>query len=211
MKYVCQICGYVYDDEKENVLFQDLPDDWVCPLCGASKAFFEAKKNSETEKKEINISTVELKDQPLSAGQAAMICSNLARGAEKQYNMQEAVLFQQLSEYFSSAVSVLEDASLQSLSSILKKDIEAYAETRAVADAYGDRGAARVCVWGEKVTRIEASLVDRYIHDGEKMLIDTNVWVCSVCGFIYVGDTAPKLCPVCKVPDWKFEKVEGRA
>ena len=35
--------------------------------------------------------------------------------------------------------------------------------------------------------------------------------VCTVCGFVYVGDVAPELCPVCKVPSWKFEKVEGRA
>lgn len=30
-------------------------------------------------------------------------------------------------------------------------------------------------------------------------------------GFVYVGDKAPELCPVCKVPGWKFEKMEGRA
>lgn len=36
------------------------------------------------------------------------------------------------------------------------------------------------------------------------------IWVCTVCGFVYVGDKAPELCPVCKVPAWKFEKVERR-
>ena len=36
MKYVCQICGYVYDDAKEKVPFAELPDDWKCPLCGLS-------------------------------------------------------------------------------------------------------------------------------------------------------------------------------
>ena len=30
-------------------------------------------------------------------------------------------------------------------------------------------------------------------------------------GFVYIGDEAPELCPVCKVPAWKFEKIEGRA
>jgi flavin reductase (DIM6/NTAB) family NADH-FMN oxidoreductase RutF/rubredoxin len=43
MKFVCNICGYVYDQEKgdpENGIdpgtkFQDIPDSWVCPLCGA--------------------------------------------------------------------------------------------------------------------------------------------------------------------------------
>lgn len=43
------------------------------------------------------------------------------------------------------------------------------------------------------------------------MLENTGVWVCTVCGFVYIGDKAPDLCPVCKVPNWKFEKMEGRA
>jgi rubredoxin len=41
-KYVCQVCGYVYDPaENDNVAFEDLPDDWVCPVCGATKDQFE--------------------------------------------------------------------------------------------------------------------------------------------------------------------------
>ncbi len=40
MKYVCQLCGYVYDEETEGVKFADLPEDWVCPLCGAGKNDF---------------------------------------------------------------------------------------------------------------------------------------------------------------------------
>lgn len=40
-KYVCDICGYVYDPaEHDGVVFEDLPDDWVCPLCGAGKEVF---------------------------------------------------------------------------------------------------------------------------------------------------------------------------
>ena len=42
-KYICTVCEYVYDPEKgdpENGIepgtaFEDIPDDWVCPLCGA--------------------------------------------------------------------------------------------------------------------------------------------------------------------------------
>ena len=41
MKYRCKLCGYIYDDEKEEVKFIDLPEDWVCPLCGAPKSCFE--------------------------------------------------------------------------------------------------------------------------------------------------------------------------
>lgn len=47
--HVCELCGYEYDprvgDEEngidEGTDFEDLPADWVCPLCGASKEDFE--------------------------------------------------------------------------------------------------------------------------------------------------------------------------
>ena len=37
-KYVCKICGYVYDGATP---FESLPDDWVCPICGVPKSEFE--------------------------------------------------------------------------------------------------------------------------------------------------------------------------
>ena len=40
MKYICNVCGYIYDDEKEEVKFENLPEDWTCPLCGVSKSEF---------------------------------------------------------------------------------------------------------------------------------------------------------------------------
>jgi rubredoxin len=48
-RYVCSVCGYVYIPENgdpENGIapgtkFEDLPEDWVCPVCGASKSDFE--------------------------------------------------------------------------------------------------------------------------------------------------------------------------
>jgi rubredoxin len=49
-KYQCTICGYVYDPEKGDpdhgapagTSFESLPDDWICPVCGAPKSEFEA-------------------------------------------------------------------------------------------------------------------------------------------------------------------------
>lgn len=51
-RYVCSVCGYVYDpaqgDPDSGVApgtsFEDLPDDWICPICGATKAAFEKEK-----------------------------------------------------------------------------------------------------------------------------------------------------------------------
>ena len=42
MKYVCTVCGWVYDPaNNNNIAFEDLPDDWCCPTCGVSKDMFE--------------------------------------------------------------------------------------------------------------------------------------------------------------------------
>ena len=48
-KYVCLVCGYVYDPAKGDpergvvpgTVFEDLPDSWVCPACNAAKDEFE--------------------------------------------------------------------------------------------------------------------------------------------------------------------------
>ncbi len=48
-KYKCPVCSYIYDPKvgdpdsgiKAGVAFEDIPDDWVCPECGASKSEFE--------------------------------------------------------------------------------------------------------------------------------------------------------------------------
>jgi len=47
-KYECGVCGYIYDPEAgdpdngipPNTSFDDLPDDWTCPVCGADKSQF---------------------------------------------------------------------------------------------------------------------------------------------------------------------------
>ncbi len=51
-KYRCTVCGYIYDPEKGDpesdietgTSFGDLPEDWVCPLCGAGKDEFEKEE-----------------------------------------------------------------------------------------------------------------------------------------------------------------------
>ena len=41
-KYVCTACDWVYDPaENNNVSFENLPDDFVCPICGVGKEMFE--------------------------------------------------------------------------------------------------------------------------------------------------------------------------
>ena len=44
-KYVCNVCGFVYDPaENDNVAFEDLADDYVCQLCGVGKEDFSPEE-----------------------------------------------------------------------------------------------------------------------------------------------------------------------
>ncbi len=51
-KYVCTVCGYVYDPAngdtdggiEPGTAFEDIPDSWVCPVCGVGKDMFEPEE-----------------------------------------------------------------------------------------------------------------------------------------------------------------------
>ncbi len=209
MQYQCKVCGYIYNDAEQKVPFAELPDTWVCPVCGAPKsAFVRVEEKKETTEVQPEAFDTELKE--LSAGELSVVFSNLARGCEKQYQAEAQKLFTELSSYFHKVTPVPENPTLDKLSELIRRNLEEdYKKTRTIAQSVQDRGTQRICVWGEKVTTMIALLLDRYKKEGESFLAHTDVWVCTVCGFIYVGDKAPALCPVCKVPDWKFEKIEG--
>ncbi len=40
MKYKCTVCDWIYDEEQEGKNFDELPQDWTCPICGAPKDMF---------------------------------------------------------------------------------------------------------------------------------------------------------------------------
>ena len=88
--YVCSVCGYLYEEEKgvpgssiaPGTLWQDLPADWVCPLCGASKSAFR-KKDAQTVPVRGADVDVPKPERELSAIEMSILCSNLARGLRK--------------------------------------------------------------------------------------------------------------------------------
>ncbi len=51
-KYICDVCKYIYDPKegdpdngiKPGTAFEDIPSDWVCPVCGAGKGDFSPIK-----------------------------------------------------------------------------------------------------------------------------------------------------------------------
>ncbi|MGI6316538.1 MAG: rubredoxin [Christensenellales bacterium] len=220
-KYVCTICSYIYNEAKgipeasiiPGTKWEDLPVDWVCPLCGATKAEFEKQGgtvSSEKKKKPVAERTTDMRG--LSPLEVSVLCTNLARGCEKQYKPKEAALFSELAGFFKDASLPAENPDFNQLMELIEKDLEqGFTNANAIAIDTKDRGALRALVWSEKVTRVLKSLLTRYQRKGDAILENTGVHVCTICGFIYIGDSLPEVCPVCKVPNWKFEKVEGRS
>ena len=208
MRYVCSICGYVYD-EAQNPPWDTLPDDWKCPLCGAARTDFRP----EGDRKPSSVApppTPPAELRPLSALELSAVCSNLARGCEKQYKAEQAAAFSRLADWLRGQSEPTANPSFEALLEKVNHDLsEGYPTANAVAGQQKDRGALRSLVWSEKVTRILNSLLDRYAREGEAMLENTGVYVCTICGFVYVGDELPEVCPVCKVPNRKFERIGG--
>ncbi len=209
-KYRCTICGYIYDEAKEKVKFEDLPDDWKCPLCGAPKNLFEEIKEESAEKTlendDLDSSLIDEELRELSNYEIAFILSNLARGCDKQYLKEESSLFRELAIYYENK----EENEKGSLDDVLKKidnDINYFERANKVFSKYEDRGAKRVINWASKSTNIMKVVINTYKDKGIDYLKNTKIWVCDICGFVYIGNTPPKVCPVCKVPSIKILEV----
>ncbi len=209
MRYVCTVCGYVYD-EADNTPFADLPEDWKCPLCGASKGEFVPEGTASAAAEPEPASPAETEIRPLTAAETSALCSNLAKGCEKQYLAEQADAFRRLAAWFAAQSEAEPDPSFEQLLERINTDLEeGYPAAGRVSREEGDRGAQRSLVWSEKVTRMLRSILDRYAQEGEAMLENTGIYVCTICGFVYIGDDLPEVCPVCKVPNRKFERIGG--
>jgi rubredoxin len=219
-KFKCSICGYVYDESKgipeKNIppgtKWEDIPEDFDCPLCGAPKLAFEEieQKSTIAVVDELQPDYVEALGE-LSSGELSALFSNLAKGCEKQQLKEEMNLFQQLADYYNSRRIAAKAESLDDIAGMLKTDLsESFPAASLTASAKLDRGALRALVWSEKVSRMLSSLLNRYAKAGDAMLENTNIYVCDICGFIYLGDSLPEVCPVCKVPNFKISQVGRR-
>lgn len=235
-KYICTLCKYVYDEDvgipekgiPAGTKWADLPDDWVCPLCGSRKKDFELMegqastpalaKEKKPEPKVIsnNASLAGSVKVPagygdddlraLSYAEAAVLCSNLAKGCEKQYLFEESAAFKEISDFYMSKAGKVE-GTFDDLMALIEENLSTSDEALKIGKKSGDRGAFRVNLWNNSVAKILDSLLKRFTDEGNAMLENTNIYVCDICGFIYVGDEPPAICPICKVPSVKLLKV----
>jgi len=147
----------------------------------------------------------------LSAGEISAICSNLAKGCEKQRLLAEMQAFNQISDYYKTKATTPPDQTLSDAALLLNDDLSLlFPAAVAAAKAKGDRGALRSLVWSEKVSLMTKNLLERFAVEGDALLENTKIYVCDICGFIYIGDAPPERCPVCKVPSFKITQVERR-
>lgn len=210
-KYRCTICGYIYDEAIEKVKFEDLPEDWKCPLCGAPKSLFQEvveeqeviKDNVLTENNEKESDDL----RELTDAEIALICSNLARGCEKQYLEEEEKLFYELAKYYEEKMQN-QKGTLNDVVNKISKDIDELSTAMDIADQYQDRGAKRIITWATKTSTITKVIIDNYQKKGIEYLKSTRIWVCDICGFVYIGDVPPEICPICKVPSLKILEVK---
>ena len=56
--YQCGLCSDIYDEEKEGVAWVDLPDDWLCPICGSPKDAFVLVQEEEAENEDLSLDSV---------------------------------------------------------------------------------------------------------------------------------------------------------
>ena len=222
-KFKCSICGYVYDEAAglpgkgipPGTKWEDLGEDFTCPLCLAPKTLFEpldetaqAPQTSAAEAFH-GLSSEFDKLKVLSAGEISVICSSLAKGCEKQRLTAEMEAFNKIAAYFKTKAGTAKGKMLTDAAQMLEHDLTMwYSKANGAAKAGADRGALRSLVWSEKVSLMMKSLLERFAKEGDAMLKNTNIYVCDICGFIYIGGTPPEMCPVCKVSNYKMIQVE---
>lgn len=231
-KYMCMVCRFVYDEDvglPENGIpagtkWEDIPDDWVCPVCGSPKGEFELVEEEETAPTTKTVApsrTVSSDDlggsvpvpngydddmREISYAEAAVLCSNLAMGCEKQYLPEEATAFRKIADFYMSKAAPIE-GTFKDLLDLVNESLATNVEALETSIKEKDHGANRAAFWNDGVTRMLKGLLTRYGKDGASMLDGTKIFVCDICGFIYIGDEPPAVCPVCKVPSLKIYEV----
>jgi len=221
-KYKCSVCGFVYDEAvgdpergiQPGTNWASVPDQWNCPLCGAEQSDF-VEENAEKPAPLQRSATKNQKQNELrgsgdeSEGEISALFSNLSKGFAKQYRLEEAELLDQLATYYMSKSEIETQGKFEDLQAQINVDLASgFPDANAIATKSEDRGALRALVWGEKVTRILNSTLSRSEKQHDSFIENTHVYVCDICGFVYVGDQLPDICPVCKVPKSKITEVK---
>ncbi len=226
MQYRCQACAYIYDEVlgvpsmgiPPNTRWERLSNNFICPRCRFPKSKFtpvqpvfnSSQETNEEKSFKVAIEGVKSHDNmhQMSYGELSALCSHLANSCEIQYLFHEAQQFTVLADYYKTRTCQPMDASIDKLAAIMENDLaEAYVRADVAAQAANDRGAKRILKWSQGVTSASSEILSRYKSQGDAFLQNTGVYICEICGYIFIGDTLPRGCPVCHVSNIKIQKV----
>ena len=115
-------------------------------------------------------------------------------------------MYLELFEYFKS--NEAKSGELSDLGVMFDSDIKLLNDAFNLANVYEDSGAKRVLTWATKTTNIINTIVKNYNEKGIEYIKNNKIWVCDICGFVFIGDNPPQVCPICKVPNFKILEVE---
>lgn len=73
-RYECSVCGFIYDEERQEKKWEDLPDGWVCPVCGAAKCSFICQAGAQPAGP-ASTPAAEETPPPPGTGKGLLICS----------------------------------------------------------------------------------------------------------------------------------------
>ena len=214
-KFKCSICGYVYG-ETAWMKWEDLSENFDCPVCNAPKFLFKQLEEDVQPAQVYDTGHAEsvhiANKKNLSVEEMSAICSGLAKSCEKQHLIPEMVAFHKIAAYYKAKSRVKNSLKLLlDAAAILDQDLSTgYYAVYNTAKASDDRGELRSLAWCEKTSTMMKSLLVRYAKEGDVMLQNIKIFVCDICGFIWLGDAPLDVCPVCKVQSRKILQMQRR-
>lgn len=212
-KWKCSVCGYEYEGE-------ELPADFVCPVCKAPASKFVEVKETETKNPYAGTKT-EKNLQTAFAGesQARNKYTYFAQVAEKEGYQQLAEIFlktarneQEHARLWFQALGNLNDTAKNLLAAAEGENYEWTTMYDQMAKDAEKEGFADLAAKFRRVAAIEKTHEERYrklLNNVEmKQVFEKSgqtMWECRVCGHIVVGSKAPEVCPVCGYSQSYFE------
>jgi len=211
----CKVCGFIYEGDS-------LPADFKCPRCkqGAEK-FEETTQKQENKDMDLKGSKTEANLWYAFAGesQARNKYTYFASKAKKDGYEQIAAIFEQTANnekehaklWFKALNGI--GATLENLKAAAAGEHEEWTDMyRRFAEVAREEGFTELAKQFEDVAKVEKRHEERYIKLAENIEKDEvwvrvgeNRWECRNCGFIYIGEKAPEVCPLCKHPKAYFE------
>jgi len=214
----CNICGYIYESE-------NLPADFVCPLCKHGAEDFTKINNNNNEKGEsiMNLKGTKTEKNLAAAfageSQARNKYTYFASVAKKEGYEQIAAIFEQTAnnekehaKLWFKALGELGDTAQNLLHAAEGENYEWTDMYDGFAKDAEEEGFVELAAQFRAVAAIEKSHEERYralLNNVEMNKVfeksDEVMWECRNCGHLVIGKKAPELCPVCKHARSYFE------